>query len=129
MASLDACWRPSHTGCVPSQLPFAVRRSRWRAAPWGPQAPPVTASPTPVISAGTTRFHCRGSRRRFWTDSYRSRIGQDDIAGRGRLRRQGGHVLFEKGYGYADVAAKRRVSPDSTLFRPGSISSSSHGQP
>jgi CubicO group peptidase (beta-lactamase class C family) len=31
-------------------------------------------------------------------------------------------VLFQKGYGYADVEAKRPVLPDQTLFRPGSIS-------
>lgn len=33
-----------------------------------------------------------------------------------------GHLLFSKGYGYADYEQKRRVSPDSTLFRIGSIS-------
>src|SRR5881409_3574079 len=33
-----------------------------------------------------------------------------------------GQVLFQKGYGYADVEAERPVLPDQTLFRPGSIS-------
>jgi CubicO group peptidase (beta-lactamase class C family) len=33
-----------------------------------------------------------------------------------------GQVLVSKGYGYADVAAKKPVNPASTLFRPGSIS-------
>jgi CubicO group peptidase (beta-lactamase class C family) len=33
-----------------------------------------------------------------------------------------GQVLFQKGYGYADVEAKKPVLPDQTLFRPGSIS-------
>src|SRR4029434_6701749 len=33
-----------------------------------------------------------------------------------------GHVLFQKGYGYADVEAKKPVLADQTLFRPGSIS-------
>jgi CubicO group peptidase (beta-lactamase class C family) len=33
-----------------------------------------------------------------------------------------GQVLFQKGYGYADVEAKQTVLPDQTLFRPGSIS-------
>jgi CubicO group peptidase (beta-lactamase class C family) len=33
-----------------------------------------------------------------------------------------GKILFAKGYGYADVAHKRPINPDSTLFRPGSIS-------
>ena len=33
-----------------------------------------------------------------------------------------GQVLFQKGYGYADVEEKKPVLPDQTLFRPGSIS-------
>src|SRR5438067_6616977 len=33
-----------------------------------------------------------------------------------------GQVLFAKGYGYADVEAKKPVTADQTLFRPGSIS-------
>jgi len=33
-----------------------------------------------------------------------------------------GKLLFAKGYGYADVKTKRPVDPDTTLFRPGSIS-------
>src|SRR3984893_15214485 len=33
-----------------------------------------------------------------------------------------GQVLFAKGYGYADVEAKKPVLADVTLFRPGSIS-------
>jgi CubicO group peptidase (beta-lactamase class C family) len=35
---------------------------------------------------------------------------------------KGGQVLFQKGYGYADVDEKKPVLPDHTLFRPGSIS-------
>jgi CubicO group peptidase (beta-lactamase class C family) len=33
-----------------------------------------------------------------------------------------GKILFAKGYGYADVAHQRPIVPESTLFRPGSIS-------
>jgi CubicO group peptidase (beta-lactamase class C family) len=33
-----------------------------------------------------------------------------------------GQVLFQKGYGYADLEGKKPVLPDKTLFRPGSIS-------
>jgi CubicO group peptidase (beta-lactamase class C family) len=33
-----------------------------------------------------------------------------------------GQVLFQKGYGYADIEEKKPALPDQTLFRPGSIS-------
>jgi CubicO group peptidase (beta-lactamase class C family) len=81
----------------------------------------VTASPTPVISAGTHALTAEDLET-FLDGFIPLQIGQDDIAGAVVSVVKGGHVLFEKGYGYADVAAKRRVSPDSTLFRPGSIS-------
>jgi CubicO group peptidase (beta-lactamase class C family) len=47
---------------------------------------------------------------------------QNDIAGATVVLVKDGKVLFAKGYGYADVAAKKPVSPDETLFRPGSVS-------
>jgi CubicO group peptidase (beta-lactamase class C family) len=47
---------------------------------------------------------------------------QNDIAGATVILVKDGKVLFAKGYGYADVAAKKPVSPDETLFRPGSVS-------
>ena len=49
-------------------------------------------------------------------------IDRDDIAGAVVAVVAGGSVLFEKGYGYADVAKRTPVSPRDTLFRPGSIS-------
>jgi CubicO group peptidase (beta-lactamase class C family) len=33
-----------------------------------------------------------------------------------------GKLLFAKGYGYADLKTRRPVNPDTTLFRPGSVS-------
>ena len=49
-------------------------------------------------------------------------LQQEDIAGAVVVVVKNGSVLFEKGYGDADVKAKVPVSPTSTLFRPGSIS-------
>jgi CubicO group peptidase (beta-lactamase class C family) len=49
-------------------------------------------------------------------------LQRDDIAGGVVVVVKDGKVLFEKGYGYADVAKKTPVAPDATLFRPGSIS-------
>jgi CubicO group peptidase (beta-lactamase class C family) len=49
-------------------------------------------------------------------------IQRDDIAGVTVSVVKDGKLLFAKGYGYADVAKKKPVSPQDTLFRPGSIS-------
>ena len=47
---------------------------------------------------------------------------QNDVAGVTVSMVKDGKVLLSRGYGYADVAAKKPVSPDETLFRPGSVS-------
>ncbi len=49
-------------------------------------------------------------------------IERADIAGAVISVVKDGKVLFEKGYGYADAEKKTPVSPQDTLFRPGSIS-------
>jgi CubicO group peptidase (beta-lactamase class C family) len=49
-------------------------------------------------------------------------LERDDIAGAVVAVVKDGKLLFARGYGYADVATKKPVSPDSTLFRPGSVS-------
>lgn len=49
-------------------------------------------------------------------------LQRDDIAGAVVTVVKDGKVLFAKGYGYSDVASKKPVSVDETLFRPGSVS-------
>jgi CubicO group peptidase (beta-lactamase class C family) len=49
-------------------------------------------------------------------------LERDDIAGATVAVVKDGKVLFARGYGYADVKAKKPVSPENTLFRPGSVS-------
>jgi CubicO group peptidase (beta-lactamase class C family) len=51
-----------------------------------------------------------------------SQLENRDIAGAVVSVVKDGQVLFAKGYGYADYAAKKPVLADQTLFRPGSIS-------
>ncbi len=47
---------------------------------------------------------------------------QDDLAGAILVIVKDGEVLLNKGYGYADIAAKKPVDPDHTLFRIASVS-------
>ncbi|MGH9819355.1 MAG: serine hydrolase domain-containing protein, partial [Pyrinomonadaceae bacterium] len=49
-------------------------------------------------------------------------LARDDIAGATITIVKDGKILFSKGYGYADVATKKPVKPNETLFRPGSVS-------
>ena len=58
-----------------------------------------------------------------WLDGflpYALRTG--DIAGAVVVVVKDGEVLLQKGYGYSDVAARKPVDPELTLFRPGSVS-------
>jgi CubicO group peptidase (beta-lactamase class C family) len=57
-----------------------------------------------------------------WLDGYLPyAIGSGDIAGAVVVVVKGGEIIAEKGYGYADVASKRPVDPQRTLFRAGSV--------
>jgi CubicO group peptidase (beta-lactamase class C family) len=49
-------------------------------------------------------------------------LAREDIAGAVIAVVKDGKLFFAKGYGYSDVDKKAPVSPDATLFRPGSIS-------
>jgi len=51
-----------------------------------------------------------------------AQLEREDVAGAVVAVVKDGRVLFLKGYGFADVANRKPVSPSDTLFRPGSIS-------
>ncbi len=49
-------------------------------------------------------------------------LAREDIAGAVVAVVKDGKLLFAKGYGFSDVDKRAPVTPDATLFRPGSIS-------
>ena len=49
-------------------------------------------------------------------------LAREDIAGATVAVVKDGKVIFSKGYGYSDVAGKKPVIPETTMFRPGSVS-------
>ena len=58
-----------------------------------------------------------------WLDGFfPPALATGDIAGAVVVVVKDGQVLLQKGYGYADLAARTPVDPDTTLFRPGSVS-------
>ncbi|HKF53979.1 MAG TPA: serine hydrolase [Blastocatellia bacterium] len=76
----------------------------------------------PVSGSGATPEMTPADLDAFLDGLVNLQLKQNDIAGATIAVVKDGRVLFKKGYGYADVAKKKPVSPDQTLFRCGSIS-------
>src|SRR5690349_14912576 len=58
-----------------------------------------------------------------WVDGFMPyALEQTDVAGSVVVVVKDGEVLFQKGYGYSDLATRKPVDPALTLFRPGSVS-------
>ncbi|MEO8449484.1 MAG: serine hydrolase domain-containing protein [Gemmatimonadota bacterium] len=58
-----------------------------------------------------------------WLDGFLpNALEHADIAGAVVVVVKDGHILVERGYGFADVARRTPVDPERTLFRPGSVS-------
>lgn len=58
-----------------------------------------------------------------WLDGFLPyAMARGDIPGAVVVVVKDGKVLVQKGYGYSDVAARKPVDPETTLFRPGSVS-------
>ncbi len=87
-----------------------------------PSPPPANISaitpPQPSVAAELTKADFET----FLDALIPSQLRNRDIAGAVVSVVKDGQVLFQKGYGYADLEAKKPVVPDQTLFRPGSIS-------
>lgn len=96
----------------------------------GPSAPPPVDSAMPAAGAapstaerGTPAVPLEAKDLEAWLDGLVPyALDQGKIAGAVVVVvRRGGPVLA-KGYGYADIASRKPVSADATLFRPGSVS-------
>src|SRR5438132_12258932 len=87
-------------------------------SPAPPSVPAVQSQPNPAppLELPTADFET------FLDALIPSQLQNRNIAGAVVSVVKDGNVLFQKGYGYADVEAKRPVLPDQILFRPGSIS-------
>ncbi|RYD59786.1 MAG: class A beta-lactamase-related serine hydrolase [Sphingomonadales bacterium] len=85
-------------------------------APSAAAAPPAdgAAKPTPPLDAKDLEA---------WLDGYMPyALERGRIAGAVVVVVRGNGTVLQKGYGYSDLASRKPVSPDATLFRPGSVS-------
>jgi CubicO group peptidase (beta-lactamase class C family) len=77
-------------------------------------APQAPDSPTAPLTSADVEA---------WLDGYIPyALQKADIAGAVVVVVKDGQVLVQKGFGYSDVAARKPVDPNLTLFRPGSVS-------
>ena len=101
-------------------------------APTGP-VPPVATTPSGSISSASASPTPAPAPQppavltvedlSAWLDGYLPyALHTGDIAGAVVAVVKDGEILFERGYGYSDVAARTPVDPKLTLFRPGSVS-------
>jgi CubicO group peptidase (beta-lactamase class C family) len=77
-------------------------------------APPATPAVQPTLTKTDVDA---------WLDGYMPyALRAGDVAGAVVVVVKDGQVVTKRGYGYADIAARKPVDPDKTLFRPGSVS-------
>ncbi|MET0272315.1 MAG: serine hydrolase domain-containing protein, partial [Phenylobacterium sp.] len=95
-----------------AQRPEAAKPAQ--AATTSSVQPTITPSPAPALTKQDLES---------WLDGYVPyALADADIAGAVVVLVKDGQVLTEKGYGFADVKTRRPVDPQTTLFRPGSVS-------
>ena len=83
------------------------------------KAPPQTA---PAQNAQTSHAMTTQDLDAFFGGMMNYAIRRDDIAGAVLVVVKDGKVIFQHGYGYADLKKRTPVIPDLTMFRPGSTS-------
>jgi CubicO group peptidase (beta-lactamase class C family) len=78
----------------------------------------TTAPPAQPGAAVLTRENAE-----IWLDGFMPyALQRGDVAGATVAIVKDGQILFQKGYGFSDVAKRIPVNPDTDLFRPGSVS-------
>lgn len=86
--------------------------------PGPPPAPEAAAPTTPTPAHEMTATDVEA----FFDGAMPYALARGDMAGAVISIVKDGELLFAKGYGYADLKTRKPVSPDQTLFRPGSVS-------
>ncbi|RDJ00382.1 class A beta-lactamase-related serine hydrolase [Dyella solisilvae] len=89
--------------------------------PTAPPTPTTEAAPAISQDAGTHALTSEDLSA-FFDGMVPFAMQRGDIAGGVVVVVKDGSILFSRGYGYADLSARTPVSPENTLFRPGSTS-------
>src|SRR5436190_12297664 len=115
-------WRGFTIGALAVAAGAALAQGPVQVAPpaAAPKAVPAAAAAGPLVAAG---HELNKTDVDAFLDGYMPyAIARGDIAGAVVVVVKDGQVLTEKGYGFSDVENRKPVSPETTLFRPGSVS-------
>lgn len=86
-------------------------------------APPAVADAPAEAAAIDTSPALNRADLEAWMDGFMPyALDRGDIAGAVVVVVKNGEVMLQKGYGWSDVATRKPVDPEWTLFRPGSVS-------
>lgn len=99
-----------------AQAPVAPKNPVSAPPAQQPAAAPIPGSP---VQAHALTAEDLGA---FFDGIFPLQLERSDIAGASVLVMKDGNVLFEKGYGFADLKSKKDVDPNATIFRLASIS-------
>ncbi len=92
-------------------------------AAFGTAPVPAQIAPSQVPPARSTPPELNATDLEVFLDGLMpSQLQREDIAGALIAVVKNGKLIFAKGYGFSDVAKRTPVTPNATLFRPGSIS-------
>jgi CubicO group peptidase (beta-lactamase class C family) len=107
------------TGLPQAPVPYAQIRAK-PAKPKSVATPRPTSlvAPLPPVAEALDPVRLEAFIDGWMTEG----MAREHVAGAAVTIVQNGQVVLKKGYGYADVARRRPVDPDRTLFRIGSIS-------
>jgi len=109
-------------GFAMAQVPPVANPASASSAVLPPSPAPTGAVMTTATSPGTPHVMTADDLSTFLDGMVPYMIQRGDIAGGVISVVKDGKLLFARGYGYADLEKRTPVSPETTLFRPGSTS-------
>ncbi|MET4569918.1 serine hydrolase [Rhodanobacter soli] len=109
-------------GFAMAQVPPVANPASASSAVLPPSPAPTGAVMTAATSPGTPHVMTADDLSTFLDGMVPYMIQRGDIAGGVISVVKDGKLLFARGYGYADLEKRTPVSPETTLFRPGSTS-------
>jgi len=108
-------------GVICAAIPVVAQSPRTSVAPKADSTPPSPKT-LATVAPGVSHTLERADLEAFFDGIIPLQMERSDIAGASVLVMKDGKDLLRKGYGFSDVAKKKAVDPETTMFRLASIS-------